>query len=582
MRLKNTFVILSCLLLPTILNAQTDVADINNDGILNILVIGTNESINNSAETFSPDQISFELQSIIAADTSITIDVNIVAEDIYRTNIVPTGIGYNSPIDVDFYCHSLVQYYYWPDGYDTRIENLKGNNGIDWDYVVIGADPYMVSKLPGYYALGVNKIAAKVKEGDAVPLLLMMWPEDETLIAHFEEFTYRASEGAKVQVETIPAGLAWENLPASKKDTASVHPTPNGAYLTAAAIYSYIYDRSASLSQYVYDDQIADIVKSTLDFETNQTHYVGERVFMSPFKNCEITDTTLIYNHGGTSTENGILNGLQWVVTEAQKTLQYGETPPIHFNYGRSSMGNTHLYTIDPILFDFSLGYPLQDNPNNGMVSMVYGIDKRVSSSDVETDLGVARHMINQSELPFGRTVPIRTIAAQLIEEVTGIEIYSDTWHISTDLNKAIAAFMYTLLTSDCAFENEIEPIDNTSPEWRTWMSHKIGYTTAWTLMYMEGLAPCYNTQLSTVNHEDSDFRLIIHPNPTSGNFNIDLGYNFSSVKITINDLNGKQIQSETFHNKQLLNLSLKQPTGIYLLVIESGDRKSTIRLVKE
>ncbi|MGK0380141.1 MAG: hypothetical protein ACJA1Z_003974, partial [Patiriisocius sp.] len=32
MRLKNTFVILSCLLLPTILNAQTDVADINNDG----------------------------------------------------------------------------------------------------------------------------------------------------------------------------------------------------------------------------------------------------------------------------------------------------------------------------------------------------------------------------------------------------------------------------------------------------------------------------------------------------------------------------------------------------------------------
>jgi hypothetical protein len=98
----------------------------------------------------------------------------------------------------------------------------------------------------------------------------------------------------------------------------------------------------------------------------------------------------------------------------------------------------------------------------------------------------------------------------------------------------------------------------------------------------MEGLAPCYNTQLSTVNHEDSDFRLIIYPNPTSGNFNIDLGYNFSSVKVTINDLNGKQIQSKTFHNKQLLNLSLKQPTGIYLLVIESGDRKSTIRLVKE
>ncbi len=51
---------------------------------------------------------------------------------------------------------------------------------------------------------------------------------------------------------------------------------------------------------------------------------------------------------------------------------------------------------------------------------------------------------------------------------------------------------MYTLLTGDCALEGEPEPSDPTSSEWRSWMAHKVGYTTAWDLMYMEGVTPCY------------------------------------------------------------------------------------------
>jgi hypothetical protein len=126
---KNTVVLL-CSMLPSIFYAQTNVADINGDGTINILVIGTNESIKGSFEEFSPDQITTELQSILSADTSITIGVNIVAEDIYRTKNVSTGIANQYTASLDYYCHSLVQYYYWPENHATRINNLKGDNGI--------------------------------------------------------------------------------------------------------------------------------------------------------------------------------------------------------------------------------------------------------------------------------------------------------------------------------------------------------------------------------------------------------------------------------------------------------------------
>ena len=84
MKNKNTFIFsLICLILSSFLHAQ-NTADINGDGILNVLFIGTSTSIENNYEAFSPNQISTELQSILAADTSISFNINVVAEDIYK------------------------------------------------------------------------------------------------------------------------------------------------------------------------------------------------------------------------------------------------------------------------------------------------------------------------------------------------------------------------------------------------------------------------------------------------------------------------------------------------------------------
>ena len=72
----------------------------------------------------------------------------------------------------------------------------------------------------------------------------------------------------------------------------------------------------------------------------------------------------------------------------------------------------------------------------------------------------------------------------------------------------------------------------------------------------------------------------IIYPNPTDGNFSIDLGVNYETTHVTITDLNGKTIQTSTYFKKQLLNLKLKESSGVYLIVIESEDKKAVCRLV--
>jgi hypothetical protein len=469
-------------------------ADINGDGELNILILGTSKSIHNGAEAFAPDNIATELNKILSEDVNSTATVYVEAEDIYKSKEISVALGSGgNEYNYTHYSHSLVQYYYWPEGMETRMDKLSGKGDKNWDYVVIAADPFIVSTLPGYYSLGVNKIATKVAEGGAKPVLMMMWPKNQTSLAplaHFEEFTYRTAEGAKVALETIPAGLAWEALSDEKKDESVIHPSPNGSYTAAAAIYSQLYGQSASDSEYVYDAEIAETVFLSVANAANKNHFPGDRNFISPFKSCGINDIVIHYNHTGTSSENGILGGLNWVFGKSDKVLERDGPSPINFNFGRANTNfeASKRYRVDASAFDFSFGFPMQDGSSTGNVSQLYGIDKRGSQTENGTDLGVALHMVRESELPYARAIPVRTLFAQLKEMNIITSAYRDNWHMNRDLDKAIAGYMYTLLTGDCDLGTA--PVDQASAEWKSWAAHKIGYETAWNLMYLEGNAP--------------------------------------------------------------------------------------------
>ncbi len=75
---------------------------------------------------------------------------------------------------------------------------------------------------------------------------------------------------------------------------------------------------------------------------------------------------------------------------------------------------------------------------------------------------------------------------------------------------------------------------------------------------------------------------LLLYPNPTNGNFSVDLGENYYNVTITLMDLKGKLVQSKSYNEGQVFKLKLEEPNGVYLLQIVSEEQKAVIRLVKE
>ncbi|MBN4051498.1 SBBP repeat-containing protein, partial [bacterium AH-315-M05] len=75
---------------------------------------------------------------------------------------------------------------------------------------------------------------------------------------------------------------------------------------------------------------------------------------------------------------------------------------------------------------------------------------------------------------------------------------------------------------------------------------------------------------------------LIIYPNPTHGDYSIDLGANYENATITITDILGKIIQTNTFNQNRLLNLKIEHTPGIYFLTIHSGNSQAILKIIKQ
>lgn len=93
-----------------------------------------------------------------------------------------------------------------------------------------------------------------------------------------------------------------------------------------------------------------------------------------------------------------------------------------------------------------------------------------------------------------------------------------------------------------------------------------------------------HNNFPCSVGIEENSFGndLSIFPNPTNSNFSVDLGENHQTVQITITDVVGKIIQSNTYNDSKLLNFKIEEPAGVYLLMIESREKQAVIRIIKE
>lgn len=472
---------------------------------VNILLLGSSKSLGNTTESlvFSPQAIAQQLQQILNEDSSLSGTSLVKFEDIFKQKSLSVGFGDGgNQVPMLHACHSLLQYYYWPENRTSTLNRLSGQLENKWDYVVLLEDPYIIAKVPGYFALGLDKIVAKVTEGGAQPLILLPWPSKGASLNFWnslQENTFRVTQGSSAlkfsASYVVPAGLAWEALSPTAKDSAQIRTSLHGAYLAASAIYSTLYKRSAAVSKYHYRDQLADQAFQTQNLLTQNPISIHTETGVNPFSPIHNPNRILSFQHTGTSSENGILDGLNWMSTKSKIQLIRGGNLPLSFNYGRA---NTNFeapkrYKIDPSQYLVSLGFPMQDHANTGNTTMLYGLDWRVDSQENGTDLGVARKMIEDKEIPHTRAIPVRTLYAQLVEANPNFKAYADSWHMSTQLNISIASYMFTLLTGHCSLD-PTPPQANTT-EWGNWQAQKIGYETAWTLMHLQSPPPCMVVQ---------------------------------------------------------------------------------------
>jgi hypothetical protein len=75
---------------------------------------------------------------------------------------------------------------------------------------------------------------------------------------------------------------------------------------------------------------------------------------------------------------------------------------------------------------------------------------------------------------------------------------------------------------------------------------------------------------------------LLIYPNPTVGNFSVDLGKIYESAEISISEINGKLIRSLSVCQEQILSMSINEPMGFYLITVTADGKLAVFRLLKQ
>ena len=91
----------------------------------------------------------------------------------------------------------------------------------------------------------------------------------------------------------------------------------------------------------------------------------------------------------------------------------------------------------------------------------------------------------------------------------------------------------------------------------------------------------CYAVTTVGIVENTFENNINVYPNPTDGHVTIDMGKSLSEVTVSITDVSGKLLKQSTYKNTQMLELNLNVQTGIYLITINSDNKRATIRLVK-
>ena len=80
--------------------------------------------------------------------------------------------------------------------------------------------------------------------------------------------------------------------------------------------------------------------------------------------------------------------------------------------------------------------------------------------------------------------------------------------------------------------------------------------------------------------HNINDLQLTVYPNPTDGKINIQFNEVQTNVEISVIDIQGRIVYTQSLNSEKELQLTLKEAPGIYLIQIETENIKTNRRIV--
>jgi len=140
--------------------------------------------------------------------------------------------------------------------------------------------------------------------------------------------------------------------------------------------------------------------------------------------------------------------------------------------------------------------------------------------------------------------------------------------------NAANAAYQWV----DC--NNNYAPIEGETNQFFT-ATQNGSYAVEITQNNCTDTSDCYDIISAGILENTFDNDIAVYPNPTDGIFIIDLGETLPEFIVSITDVSGKILRQSVYKNTKMLELNLDVQPGIYLLTINSGNKKATIRLIK-
>jgi hypothetical protein len=150
---------------------------------------------------------------------------------------------------------------------------------------------------------------------------------------------------------------------------------------------------------------------------------------------------------------------------------------------------------------------------------------------------------------------------------------------------------VFLLVTTTCFSQTVSKQVIGTAGKTQSNSNFKVSWTTGEPVVGLmtaggnqlgNGYYPALNMQALSVEDNTMDVQLRVYPNPTSQSLYVSHP-ELNSFRITIVDLNGKQLYSGTINKEEPLDIS-NYTLGMYMVTVENAatNKKNTYKIIKK